>query len=102
MFCEGGHFTLVPNIIRQIFGDKATQLYGILFSYTGISALILILLQKLFLNSDTYGLFFITGSVLSVFSLILLICVFDDKKFVNNVSEETNIEESRHTVISNL
>lgn len=41
MFCEGGHFTLVPNVLRQIFGEKsATRLYGIMLSYIGVSALL--------------------------------------------------------------
>lgn len=24
MFCEGGHFVLAPNILKKIFGSKAT------------------------------------------------------------------------------
>ena len=40
MFCEGGHFTLVPNVLKQIFGSKATQLYGFGFSYTGVCAVL--------------------------------------------------------------
>ena len=44
LFCEGGHFTLVPNVLKKIYGEKATQLYGILFSYTGVCAIALILL----------------------------------------------------------
>ena len=42
MFCEGGHFTIVPNVLKQIFGDKATQLYSFAFSYTGAMSLILL------------------------------------------------------------
>ena len=42
MFCEGGHFTLVPNVLRFIFGDRATVLYGIMFSYTGICSVVTI------------------------------------------------------------
>ena len=45
LLCEGGHFTLVPNVLKKIYGDKATELYGYLFSYTGLCALFLILLQ---------------------------------------------------------
>ena len=24
LLCEGGHFTLVPNVLKKIFGEKAT------------------------------------------------------------------------------
>ena len=47
LFCEGAHFTLVPNILKKIFGRQATSLYGIAFSYTGLaSVLILVLLER--------------------------------------------------------
>ena len=41
-FCEGGHFSMVPNVIKKIFGDQSTGLYGILYSYSGIVAIMLI------------------------------------------------------------
>ena len=44
MFCEGGHFVLAPNILKQIYGSKATQLYGILFSYTAVCSIAQIIL----------------------------------------------------------
>jgi len=81
MFCEGGHFTLVPNILKQIFGSKATQLYGFGFSYTGMCAVIQILVQNAFLNSKTYNYFFLGGAALAGVSFILLFTCFTDKKF---------------------
>jgi len=44
LFCEGGHFTLVPNMLKKIFGDQATSLYGIMLTYTGFSSLVMICL----------------------------------------------------------
>ena len=44
LLCEGGHFTLVPNVLKKIYGDRATQLYGILFSYTGLCSVAMIIL----------------------------------------------------------
>ena len=46
LFCEGGHFTLVPNVIRKIYGEQATFLYGIMFFYSGASSLMMIGLQS--------------------------------------------------------
>ena len=45
LFCEGAHFVLVPNILKKIFGDKSTQLYGIAFSYNGIASILIIFVQ---------------------------------------------------------
>ena len=52
LFCEGGHFTLLPNILRKIFGEQATFLYGILFFYSGVSSVLMIILQKI-VDQDT-------------------------------------------------
>jgi hypothetical protein len=88
MFCEGGHFTIVPNVFNQIFGAKATQLYGFGFSYTGVMSLILLFLQKAFLNDSTYYVFFLIGVGFSCISLVLLNTWFSDKKYVHSSQRE--------------
>ena len=52
LLCEGGHFTLVPNILKKIYGNKGTSLYGIAFSYTGICSLLIIVLQSSLLGTQ--------------------------------------------------
>jgi hypothetical protein len=42
MFCEGGHFTIMPNQMKALFGLQATTLYGIFFSFASIDSLALI------------------------------------------------------------
>ena len=43
IFTEGGHFTLVPNVLRIIYGEKsASIIYGVVFSFTGIAQVIII------------------------------------------------------------
>ena len=44
LLCEGGHFTLVPNVLKKIYGEKGTTLYGFMFSYTGLMSIMLIIL----------------------------------------------------------
>ena len=44
-FCEGGHFTLLPNVLKKIYQEHGTRLYGILYSYTGVTAVLILLLQ---------------------------------------------------------
>lgn len=85
MFCEGGHFTLLPNVLKKIYGDQGTALYGIAFSYTGVCAILILLLQHYWLNSESVasynGLFYTCGT-LSLVSLAILFSLFKEEKFV--------------------
>ena len=84
VFCEGGHFTLLPNILKRIFGSKATQLYGILFTYTSLCAVLMILLQNAFLDTASiasFNRFFYLNAALSGGSLFLLMTLFNETKF---------------------
>ena len=44
LLCEGGHFTLVPNVLKKIFGEKGTVLYGVMFIYTGICSILMVVM----------------------------------------------------------
>ena len=83
MFCEGGHFSLVPNILRKIYGDRATSVFGLMFSFSGLCSILMLLLQNWFITSHkhSYNAFFVVNGVLSVISLVLLKCVFTQSKF---------------------
>ena len=83
LLCEGGHFTLVPNALKKIYGEKATQLYGVLFSYTGVCAIGLILLQDAFLGetASSYDIFFYINGGISGASLLILLFFFNENKF---------------------
>ena len=83
-FCEGGHFTLVPNVTKKIYGkDYGTRLYGILFTYTSITSILMIVLQVEFLTSDpaTYNVFFYLNGGMSAISFIVLLIFFDEKHY---------------------
>lgn len=45
LLCEGGHFTMLPNVLKKIYGDKGTALYGVAFSFAGMCNIITIILQ---------------------------------------------------------
>ena len=47
LFCEGAHFVLVPNVLKKIFGERGTQLYGIAFSFNGLASIIISKFRKL-------------------------------------------------------
>lgn len=42
--CLGGHFTLVPNEMKKIFGDNTTQLYSYFYTYAGITGVVEVIL----------------------------------------------------------
>jgi hypothetical protein len=44
IWCEAGHFTIVPNILKIIYGKQATSLYGVIFTYTGICGTMMLFL----------------------------------------------------------
>lgn len=86
LLCEGGHFTLVPNVLKKIYGaENGTQLYGIAFSYSSIAAILIVILQTEILTEDpqSYVYFFYACGACSVISLILLYTLFKEEKFVS-------------------
>ena len=85
LLCEGGHFTLVPNVLKKIYGEKGTLLYGIAFSYTGICSILLVVLQTFLLTSEarSYDIFFFVNGALSILALIILVLLFKEEKFIH-------------------
>jgi len=80
LFCLGGHFALFPNVIRQIYGNQATSLYGLVFTGTGIASLIMEGFVLSPLGADYIVMFTLTGSG-SVVAILILIFMFDDSRF---------------------
>ena len=80
LFCEGGHFTLVPNILKKIFGNQATSLYGITLTYTGLSSLVMIALLETSLSKE-YLLFYLITAGCSFVALCILLFSFSEEKF---------------------
>ena len=46
LFTEGGHFTIMPTVMRTIYGDSATAIYGIIFSFTGLANIMIMFIVK--------------------------------------------------------
>ena len=84
VFCEGGHFTLVPNVLKKIFGgEKGTALYGILFSYVSLMSILLVFLQSAILTTEasSYYLFFQINALCSIIALVMNLTMFSETKF---------------------
>ena len=80
LFCEGGHFTLVPNILKKIFGNQATSLYGVTLTYTGLSSFVMIALLETSLSKE-YLLFYLITAGCSFVALCLLLFSFTEERF---------------------
>lgn len=75
-WCEGGHFTIIPNILKIIYGKHATEVYGIVFCYIGVASTMMIGLLRTPLGTD-YIWFWGFGSCMSIVAFILLMTLFD-------------------------
>ena len=82
----------MPNVLKKIYGEKGTALYGIAFSYTGVSSLLILFLQAYWLNSESVasynGLIYVCG-VLSLASFAMLVSIFTEDKFVSKRNYQT-------------
>ena len=85
LLCEGGHFTLVPNVLKKIYGEKGTTLYGIAFSYTGVCSILIVILQTYLLGTTakSYEDFFYFNGAASCVAMIILFTLFSEQKFVH-------------------
>ena len=80
IFTEGGHFTLVPNVLRIIFGEKsASILYGVVFSFTGVSQVMIICIVLSQFGKNYLHVYYLMGGM-SVISLLLLLLFFKEKR----------------------
>jgi len=50
VWCEGGHFTLVPTACAKFFGEHAAIVYGIAFSFGSFSSILSSILVAFFLD----------------------------------------------------
>lgn len=77
---EGGHFSIVPTACARLFGEHAATVYGIAFTFVGVTQIASGILVKLFLQDFGFAAFYYLGSILSVISLVILLTLFEEKK----------------------
>jgi len=84
MLTEGGHFTVIPNAIKQIYGERlATRVYAILITYTGFSSFLIIFIVRSKFGSN-YDDIFNLSAILSLISLTILLTVYPDNSQTQN------------------
>ena len=79
--CLGGHFTLIPNECKKVFGPNATQLYSYLVTTRGFTGVFEILLSLFVMNEENLHDFFYVYSSFCVISLVLLIFVYKGRLY---------------------
>ena len=79
VFTEGGHFTIVPNALKTIYGNSAGVIYGVIFTFTGLAnILILSVVRSDFANN--YDKVYILSSCLSFVALVILVFGFREER----------------------
>ena len=79
----------MPNILKIIYGKHATQMYGFAFAYVGVCAFLMVFLLMSPLGHE-YIYFWIVGGCCSFVSLMMLIFLFNQDKFVGNPKYESD------------
>ena len=81
LFTEGGHFVIVPNALRAIYGEAASGIYGVIFTFTGLSSFVIMFVVKSDFGRD-YAKVFTLSACLSGLAFLLLVFCFDERKLV--------------------
>ena len=79
LWSEGAHFALVPVACAKLFGEHATMMYGIAFSFGAFPQIISSIMVKFFLKDLGYEVFYYFSATLSVIALVLLVLLFREK-----------------------
>lgn len=104
MFCEGGHFVLVPSHCAQIFNSskKGVQMFSYLISAFAFSSLSGSFVSTFILNKaqeyemDGYSIIFSLSSVMNASALIIL---FSYNNLLNSQKDPNNFERMVETTV---
>jgi hypothetical protein len=82
IFCEGGHFALVPSHCGYAFGpDLGIEVYSYLFACFGLSSLTGSIIAKYLITTpETYMYLFLIAAGLNLLTLVLLYFYKPDKQ----------------------
>ena len=79
MGCEGSHFALYPAVFPKIYGNKmGAKLYAFLTPSSGASAIASALVQRYWIEDIGYDRMWTILTLMTVFSLTVLITVFKE------------------------
>lgn len=70
---------LLPTMLREVYGESASSIYGAIFTFTGLSNLMIMCIVSSEIGSQ-YATVYLLSAGLSACSLILLLACFKEKK----------------------
>ena len=82
-FTLGGHFSMLPNEVRKVFGPHSTELYTYMFSMAGLTGLTEGLLQIYLMNAQNLNIFFYVYSGSSFLSLLILLVFYRGNVYIS-------------------
>ena len=78
LWTEGAHFVVIPSALKEIYGKEANTIYAFLFSYSGLSSILVMIVARSKFGAD-YEMVFRFSGVLSLVALLILIVFFKEK-----------------------
>ena len=82
LFTEGAHFVVIPNALRILYKEAAPSIYGVIFTYTGLSSFfIMMIVQSNF--GKNYASVFTLSACLSGLAFLLLLFCFKETTLVS-------------------
>lgn len=82
IFTEGAHFVVIPTALRTLYREAAPSIYGVVFTYTGLSSLIIMLVGQTSFGKN-YSQVFELSAYLSGAALFLLLFCFKEVELEN-------------------
>ncbi len=70
---------LLPTMLREVYGESASSIYGAIFTFTGLSNLMIMCIVSSEIGSQ-YATVYLLSAALSACSLILLLTCFKERK----------------------
>lgn len=78
LWAEGAHFVVIPSALKEIYGKEADTIYALIFSYSGIAALLMLIVVRSSFGKD-YETIIKFSSGLSLVAFLILILVFKEQ-----------------------
>lgn len=90
-FCLGGHFSTFPTLSAQLYGVKSgPKVYALLFTGIGSSSMFGFVCAKFLLQHLGFAILFALASAMTLFSFILMVCVYDKMDIKKQVAHPTD------------
>lgn len=78
IFTEGAHFVIVPTTLRKLYGEAASSIYGLIFTYTGLANLLIMIIVKSDFGRN-YVQVFGLSAILSAIAFVILVTCFKEE-----------------------